>query len=306
MPVNKEMILKFYKPVYVILILSMVGCQSRSLWEADLTTQHWIHGAADCKANSDPPIQVVRFAEDSWILRQNKCDHYEAPFMFLFIGSSRALLVDTGALEEEKYFPLLETIRRIILQREDETGLQYQLTVAHTHSHGDHHAADIQFTKQGIAVVGLEVADITTFFKIEHWPADSAVFDLGDRPLLILPSPGHHASAISIYDARTQILLTGDTFYPGRLYVDDWTSFRKTIKMLSAFSRNHRIRYILGNHIEMSATPGVDYPTGSTFQPHEAPLPLTADDLRALDHTLDSLGEVPVRKVLGKVIISPK
>ena len=288
------------------MIISICGCQSKPSIKVDLLTLSWIHGSSDCKTNNDPPIQIVRIDEDTWILRQNKCDHYEAPFMFLFFGNSRALLVDTGALEKEEDFPLFNTVKNIVVEREKETGLKYKLNVAHTHSHGDHRAADIQFTKAGVEVAGLAVADIITFFKFEHWPEDSAVFELGERPLQILPSPGHHASAISIYDQRTEILLTGDTFYPGRLYVDDWPAFKKSIKMLVRFSRSHRIRYLLGNHIEMSTTSGVDYPTGSTFQPKELPLPLTVDDLRTLDHTLDSLGETPVRMVLNKVIISPK
>jgi hydroxyacylglutathione hydrolase len=34
---------------------------------------------------------------------------------------------------------------------------------------------------------------------------------------------------------------------------------------------------VLGCHIEMSRTPGRDYPTGSTYQPDEVPLALPAE-----------------------------
>src|SRR5436190_3865602 len=57
----------------------------------------WIHGSAAAKYNTDPDIQVHACDEHTYILRQNKAVHYEAPFMFLLFGSSRALLLDTGA-----------------------------------------------------------------------------------------------------------------------------------------------------------------------------------------------------------------
>ena len=33
----------------------------------------WIHGAQDCQTNTDPPIQIHRYNEHTYILRQNKC-----------------------------------------------------------------------------------------------------------------------------------------------------------------------------------------------------------------------------------------
>ena len=53
----------------------------------------WIHGSAAAKYNTDPDIQVHACDEHTYILRQNKAVHYEAPFMFLLFGSSRALLL---------------------------------------------------------------------------------------------------------------------------------------------------------------------------------------------------------------------
>ena len=64
-----------------------------------------------------------------------------------------------------------------------------------------------------------------------------------------------------VYDPRLQILLSGDTLYPGRLYVpvnflDD---NRASIDRLAAFAATHPIRAVLGAHIEMTRTPGRDY-----------------------------------------------
>ena len=57
----------------------------------------WIHGSQAAKYNADPDIQVHACDEHTYILRQNMAVHYEAPFMFLLSGGSRALLLDTGA-----------------------------------------------------------------------------------------------------------------------------------------------------------------------------------------------------------------
>ncbi|MGH7152247.1 MAG: hypothetical protein ACREIU_16190, partial [Planctomycetota bacterium] len=74
----------------------------------------WIHGAADCSSNADPPIQVHRYDEDTWILRQNKCVHYEAPFLYLLLGTRRAFLQDTGATPSPEKFPLRDTVDRLL------------------------------------------------------------------------------------------------------------------------------------------------------------------------------------------------
>jgi hypothetical protein len=46
----------------------------------------WIHGSEAAKYNTDPDIQVHACDEHTYILRQNKAVHYEAPFMFLLFG----------------------------------------------------------------------------------------------------------------------------------------------------------------------------------------------------------------------------
>ena len=62
----------------------------------------------------------------------------------------------------------------------------------------------------------------------------------------------------------------------------------------------HPIRHILGAHIEATSRPGELYEYGTTYQPHEAPLPLTVDDLFALDAALVEAGDTPQRVVLDR------
>ncbi|HTD41510.1 MAG TPA: MBL fold metallo-hydrolase [Mucilaginibacter sp.] len=294
------------KIVIVFILLPLLSCKVFQKTTTDLNKTEWIHGSADCSKNTDPPIQVVRLNYNTWILRENKCVNYEAPFMFLFLGHKKALLMDAGATFSESKFPLRQTVDSLVNQWEKANNMQVELVVAHTHSHGDHTAGDIQFKNNpNTTVVGLKVEDIQSFFKIENWPQESSKFDLGDRVMEIIPIPGHHKTSIAVYDNETKILLSGDSFYPGRLYVNDWQAFKASTQRLVDFTAQHKISYLLGNHIEMTNTPGKDYPIGATFQPDEHILPLTVKDLLLLNTTLISLGDKPTRKILDDFIIYP-
>ena len=271
----------------------------------DLTIQNWIHGAENCEDTTDPPIQVVQYTSNTWVLRQNKCTNYEAPFMYLFIGEDKALLMDTGATKDEVIFPLYKTVRQIISDWSAKNG-DVELIVAHTHKHGDHYAADAQFIeKPNTTVIGLEVEDVKNFFSIANWPEEIVDFDLGNRLLKIIPIPGHQASSIAVYDTATKILLTGDTFYPGRLYVNDWSAFKTSIERLVKFTDTHEVSAILGNHIEMTQTPGVDYPIETMYQPKEHQLPLSLLTLKELSSALTALGDTPTKEVHNSFIIYP-
>ncbi len=290
--------------VSCVLLFLLVSAYTKKEPHILLEEQRWIHGSENCKLQADPLIQTVRYDETTWIFRQNKCVHYEAPFMYLFIGKNKALLVDTGASESEAVFPLYDAVNRII-QGKNKKALP--LIVAHTHSHSDHHAGDKQFAgKPNTMVVGLQVDEIKKFFGIVQWPEGAATLDLGGRILDIIPIPGHHKTSLAFYDRNSELLLTGDTFYPGRLYVDNWIAFKKSIARLYEFASQHEVAYILGNHIEMSLTPEVDYPTGTTNQPEEQRLPLTVEELGILNRSLKTTTDEPERMVFGKFIVSPK
>jgi glyoxylase-like metal-dependent hydrolase (beta-lactamase superfamily II) len=136
-------------------------------------------------------------------------------------------------------------------------------------------------------------------------PFETAVYDLGNRQIEIIPIPGHEEASIAVYDHETKILLTGDSFYPGRLYISDWMAYKASIERLLDFTSRNEVVTILGNHIEMSNSPGKDYPMETIYQPQEQTLPLTVQDLKVLHKALTKLGREPRRKVLDKFIIYP-
>jgi len=69
-------------------------------------------------------------------------------------------------------------------------------------------------------------------------------------------------------------------------------------------ARGQPIRQILGGHIEMDAA-GELYELGTTYQPDEAPLSLSVDDLFILEGALDEAGEDPRRIALDRFVVEP-
>ncbi|GAA0923962.1 MBL fold metallo-hydrolase [Virgisporangium aurantiacum] len=264
----------------------------------------WIHGSLSAKHNTDPDIQVHAYNEHTFILRQNMAVNYEAPFLFLLFGNDRVVLLDTGATTSAEHFPLQRTVEEVMrrwLAVHPREG--YQLLVLHTHAHGDHVAGDAQFAgKDDTVVVGADRATAWAHLGLAE-PGQTSRVDLGGRVLDCLATPGHHDSAVTFYDRYTGLLLTGDTVYPGRLYVDDWPAFRLTIDTLVRFAESRPVTHILGCHIEMTNEPGTDYPIRTTFQPHEPPLQMTTQQLRDIRAAIDEVGDQPGRHVFADFII---
>jgi hydroxyacylglutathione hydrolase len=244
----------------------------------------WIHGSPPGRPDTGPRIQVHAYDPHTFVLRQSKAVHYEAPFLYLFCGNRRALLLDTGATADPERFPLRATIDRILgdwLAEHPREG--YQLVVAHTHAHGDHVAADPQFLgRPDTVVVPVDTESVRSFFGFGGWPSEVVRFDLGGRVLEITGCPGHHPASIAVFDPWSGFLVTGDTVYPGRLYVRDYRAFTASMDRLVALARSRPVTHVMGCHIEMTRTPRRDYPVGTTYQPDEAALPMTVEQLVAV------------------------
>jgi glyoxylase-like metal-dependent hydrolase (beta-lactamase superfamily II) len=246
------------------------------------------------------PLEVTRLGASTFQLRQPKAAHWEAPFLFLLFGADRALLLDTGATSDPERLPLRETVDDLIAERlRSHPRDDYELVVAHTHAHGDHVAADGQFSGRPFTtVVGARIDEVIDFFGLLDWPGHPVILHLGGRDIDVIPGPGHEPSAVVFFDRQSGILFTGDTVYPGRLYIRDRVAFRATIDRLIAFrdANAPRVLALRGCHVEMSSVPGVDYPVGTVDQPDEVPLelpPTILDEVRtALDAEIDPSGRV--------------
>ena len=264
----------------------------------------WIHGTSPTDAPTDPPLQVQRFTDSTIVVRQSMDVDFEAPFLYLFFGDSRAFLFDTGATADPALFPLRATVDALITEWLDAHPCDgYELVVAHSHQHGDHIAGDGQFAeRRNTVIVGTDVDAVRAFYGFGEDLGEVASIDLGGRTLDILRIPGHDETSIAVFDSATGWLLTGDTVYPGRLYVRDGEAFVASLKRLGEFGRSRPVTAVMGCHIEMTTTPGVDYPAGTPWQPDEPPLPMSVAQLGAIV-AVAQVARQPGRHVFDDVII---
>lgn len=237
----------------------------------------WNEGSADCVKNPQPPIQVHRYNADTFILRENLCATYEAPFVYLLIGKAKALLIDTGAVTDAKIIPLAQTVISLL----PNDGSRLPLMVVHTHGHLDHRSGDDQFRAlPDVEVVPTDLESVKSRLGIANWPNDIGQIDLGDRVIDVIPTPGHHASHVVYYDRQTGLLFSGDILLPGRLLIEDTDADLASARRVAEFVEQHPITYVLGAHIELDESGKTFF--GTRYHPNERPLQLTKQDVLAL------------------------
>jgi glyoxylase-like metal-dependent hydrolase (beta-lactamase superfamily II) len=265
--------------------LALVWACALSAWaqvpelEKGTLPDRWITGGPNCA--EIPDWQVHEYNPTFLIIRESGCTHYEKPFLYLIFGSEKALLVDTGAGEADT----AAIVRKLM---KPHSGMP--LLVVHSHGHGDHVAGD----KALRALPDTTVAEQT------------GAVDLGGRVVDVIPIPGHHPTHAAYYDRRTGILLTGDHLYPGRLYVADFAAYLASTSKLVEFTATRPVAHILGCHIEQSATPFVDYPVGTKYQPLEHRLELGRSHLLELLAGLEAMQGKPVKAFFRDFTIWPK
>lgn len=265
--------------------------------EPGVLPSSWITGGPNCL--EVPDWQVHEYNPDLYVLRESGCTNYEKPFLYLLFGKERAMLIDTGAGASDA----AAVVAKLIAKR----GKPTPLVVVHTHAHGDHTAGDKGF--DGMASVTLVPATVAAeqkAFGIAKWPEDAGSIDLGDRIVDVLAIPGHEAAHVAYYDRRTGILHTGDHLYPGRLYVSDFPAYLESTKRLAAFTADKPVAHIVGCHVEQSATPFVDYPVGTKYQPNEHPMAMGRGELLELLAGLEAMNGKPVRAFFRDFTIWPR
>jgi Zn-dependent hydrolases, including glyoxylases len=245
----------------------------------------WNIGAEDCKASPQPPLQVHAYEAQTFILRQSPCASFEANFLYLLIGSDKALLIDTGAVADAKEMPLAKTILELLPEKDHE---KLPLLVAHTHRHSDHRAGDSQFASlPSVQIVPIDLEGVRAFFRFTNWPNEIAHLDLGGRTVDVIPTPGHNPTHVAFYDSRTGVLFSGDFLLPGRLLIEDAAAYRESALRVVDFLKTRPLTHILGGHIELD-TAGHAYRFGSHYHPNERRLELAREDLTALPAAFES------------------
>lgn len=232
----------------------------------------WIYGSNAAAKNRDPRIQVIQYNEDSFILRQNVCVNWEAPFTYLLFGNERALLIDTGATADARHYPLRETVDAIIKRWSQARGRRnLPLTVVLTS--GEDIAQNqglVQFAdRSGTTLQPKPLTMMKHFHELDSWPARTGKINLGSRVIEVIPTPGTHRDGISFYDPYTCLLFTGDFFYPGKIQISNDKDFITSLERVKQFKGVHTVKWVMGGHVEMMFVPGKAYPRFATYKPYE-------------------------------------
>lgn len=264
----------------------------------------WKTGGPDCL--TVPDWQVHEYNEDFYILRESGCIDAEKPFLFLIFGQNKALLEDTGVAEVQVAPVVMDLLAKWAKKKKHAA---VSLIVIHSHSHRDHTAGDKQFQAiPGAQFVAAEPAAIQKAAGIGAWPTDLGSIALGNRVVDVIPIPGHDVASIALYDRLTGNLMTGDSLYPGRLYVPEAQipTYAASAQRLADFAETHAIAHVLGTHIEQSNTPNLDYPRGSRYQPEEHPLELSRAHVLELNDAFKRMNGKPEKIVLPEISVVPR
>jgi glyoxylase-like metal-dependent hydrolase (beta-lactamase superfamily II) len=255
----------------------------------------WNTGGPKCMEM--PEWQIHEYNPDLYILRQSGCTDFEKPFVYLLFGRERALLLDTGSRHGNIAPELRLTVHRWLLRNHRDS---IPLVAVHTHSHSDHTAGDAEVQALNddampVTVVAPTVEEAKKFYGMVKWPEDAGAVDLGGRVIDVLAIPGHDTAAVALYDRQTAILFTGDNVYPGRLYIHDMPAYETSNQRMIRFTEGKPVAHILGNHIEQTRTPFLDYPVGTIYQPDEHELALSRGVLFEVQAGLAAMKGKPQR-----------
>lgn len=262
----------------------------------------WITGGPNCM--EVPAWQIHEYNPTFYILRESGCTNYEKPFLYLILGSERALLVDTGAGDSDAAMVVKRVLGQVA-KRDNRAVLP--LVVSHSHGHADHVSGDKGFGGMAdVTLVAAKPEELAKAFSISSWPDQNGGIELGGRVVDVIPIPGHQPGHVAYYDRKTGILLTGDHLYPGRLYITDFPAYLASTRRMVQFTEGKIVMHVLGCHVEQSSTPYVDYPVGTSYQPQEHSLELGRSHLLELLARLEQMQDKPARLALRDFTIDPR
>ncbi len=252
----------------------MVAAAGQSALEPGTLPANWITGGPNCV--SVPDWQVHEYNEDFYILRESGCTHYEKPFLYLIFGRDKALLEDTGAGKVDTAPFVMDLVAKWAKRKNRERCSSNGDSLArprrsHRRRRAVSKTADRRVRRRHSG------GDSERRRASPRGPPTSAASISAGRIIDVIPIPGHNDASIALYDRTTGNLLTGDSLYPGRLYVAEaeLPAYAASAQRLVDFVETRPIAHVLGTHIEQARTPYVDYPSGTAYQPDEHALELT-------------------------------
>jgi glyoxylase-like metal-dependent hydrolase (beta-lactamase superfamily II) len=180
-------------------------------------------------------FEVYKLTEDTFAIYEPF--QFEEAISYLAIGKKKCVLIDTGTG--------IGDLKSLVGELTD-----LPVSIINTHTHWDHVGANSQFDDIACYNHPECTKKLTNGFSNEKlrpslsgdsiWKAlpenidpetwsippvnpthvfeDGHIFELGERTLEVIYTPGHSPGSVCFLDRKNRILFTGDTFFPGPLY----------------------------------------------------------------------------------------
>jgi glyoxylase-like metal-dependent hydrolase (beta-lactamase superfamily II) len=254
-----------------VLGLSAAGLSQRPEWCKQLPRP--VYATLQKVKTNDSWFEVYRIRPGVFAIYEPH--QSEEVISYLVLGTHKGLLFDTGMG--------IGDIRKLV------AGLTtLPVSVLNSHTHNDHvgdnwrftdiYGMDTDFTRAnakgsredaqaeiapgqicGELPTGFNSQDYATKpFRISHWLHDGDKIALGGRSLQIIATPGHTPDSIALWDEKNGLLFTGDTFYPGPIFLyrpeTDLDAYVASVKKLAALAP--RPQLLLPAHNVPVAEPG--------------------------------------------------
>jgi glyoxylase-like metal-dependent hydrolase (beta-lactamase superfamily II) len=223
---------------------------------------------------NDGWFEVYRVAPDTFAIYEPH--QSEETISYLIVGRTRAMLFDTGmgignlkGLTTE-----LTRLPVVVLNshtHNDHVGSNWQFDTVYSmdtsfsrrNAQGSREAAQAEIQSGetcGSLPDGFDPkAYATRPWKITSYVHDGEWIDLGGRRLQIIATPGHTPDAISLFEPDAGLLFTGDTFYPGTIWLyrpeTDLAAYDRSVRRLAALAP--QVKMVLGAHNIPVASPWV-------------------------------------------------
>ncbi|MFY9559962.1 MAG: MBL fold metallo-hydrolase [Terriglobales bacterium] len=214
----------------------------------------------------EPWFEIYRIRPGVFAIYEPK--QFEEVISYLILGEKSALLFDTG-LGVGKISAVVARLTSL------------PVTVINSHTHFDHVGGNAEFKEiwnRGLLYTRRNMRGQTNpysrdalaterlcgalppgtnakSYSIRPWKSTHTLrngerLDLGGRALDVIFTPGHTPDSLSLLDRRNGLLFTGDTFYPGPIYLfvpeTDFAAYTRSVARLAALEP--QIKLLLPAH----------------------------------------------------------
>lgn len=257
-------------PILIAAFLTVFTADQKPEWCRSLP--HPEYRKLERVSSRDPWFEIYRIRPGIFAIYEPH--QSEEVISYLITGKRKALLFDTGM-----------GISDIKATAQQLTPLP--ISVLNSHTHNDHvgdnwrftdiYGMDTDFTRMnargsrddaqaeiapgelcGPLPAGFDRAAYQTKpFQVSHWLHDGDTIDLGERVLQVISTPGHTPDSISLFDSGNGLLFTGDTYYPGPIFLyrpeTDLDAYARSLQKMIALGS--RVRLLLPAHNVAVAAP---------------------------------------------------